>query len=138
MRAPISAPIVELFREPACQWCPGKRGIVYATGPGAVVKSGASGTVSFAGQVGGVRYVVVRTSDGVLVTHGYLSNAFVRANDPVTTGEPIGGVDGRLYFGVRIDGRYVDPLRCMGTGVSAPRRAILIPEPSRGPASGTP
>ncbi|MEO8162670.1 MAG: M23 family metallopeptidase [Ilumatobacteraceae bacterium] len=138
LRAPISAQIVEVFREPACPWCPGKRGVVYATSPGALVNSGASGIVSFAGQVGGIKYVVVRTSNGVLVTHGYLTATSLRSGDPVAVGEAIGWVDERLYFGVRIDGRYIDPMRCMAIGTFATRRAVLIPEPMRSPASRTP
>ena len=138
VQAPISAPIVEVFREPACQWCPGKRGVVYSTSPGAIAHSGAAGVVSFAGQVGGVRYVVIRTQGGVLVTHGYLTSIFVPPNDLVAVGEPVGQVDERLYFGVRVDGRYVDPLRCMASGASNARRAILIPAPIRGPAPRTP
>lgn len=111
---------------------------MYATDPGTTARAGASGIVWFAGRVGGVNYVVVRTVDGVLVTHGYLSEAYLSTGDVVNVGEPVGQVSGRLYFGVRIDGRYIDPLRCMASGTSATRRAILVPAPLRGPASGTP
>lgn len=111
---------------------------MYATTSGAIANSGAAGVVSFAGQVGGVKYVVVRTQGGVLVTHGYLTTTFLQANDLVAVGEPIGQVDQRLYFGVRIDGRYIDPLRCMANGALNARRAILIPAPIRGPAPRTP
>jgi septal ring factor EnvC (AmiA/AmiB activator) len=111
---------------------------VYATAPDTTVRAGASGIVSFAGPVGGVNYVVVRTVDGVLVTHGQLSEAFVRTGNAVNVGEPVGKVSARLYFGVRIDGRYIDPLRCMANSNSVIRRAILVPAPLSGPASGTP
>ncbi|MHB1089620.1 MAG: peptidoglycan DD-metalloendopeptidase family protein [Ilumatobacteraceae bacterium] len=136
--APVHAPIIEVFREPPCRWCAGKRGVVYATDPDATVRAGASGTVWFAGPVGGVNYVVVRTIDGVLVTHGLLSQAFVHTGDAVHVGEPVGEVSGRLYFGVRIDGRYIDPLRCMASGPTLVKRAILVPAPLRNSASGTP
>lgn len=136
--APVQAPIIELFREPPCRWCAGKRGVVYATDPNTTVLAGATGIIWFAGAVGGVNYVVVRTSDGALVTHGQLSESSVRTGDAVNVGKPVGQVSGRLYFGVRIDGRYIDPLRCMAGRSSASRRAILVPAPSHGPASGTP
>jgi len=84
-----------------------------------------------------VNYVVVRTIDGVLVTHGYLSEAYVHSGDAVNVGEVVGKVSGRLYFGVRIDGRYTDPLQCLAGGTVATKRAILVPAPSRGSASGT-
>ncbi len=127
-----------MFREPPCPWCAGKRGVVYATEPGTTARAGASGTVWFAGPVGGVNYVVVRTIDGVLVTHGYLIDVYMRTGEAVNVGEPVGQVSGRLYFGVRIDGRYVDPLQCMVSGTVVTRRAILVPAPLPGPASGTP
>jgi len=138
VQAPVSAPIIEMFREPPCPWCAGKRGVVYATIPGTAANAGASGVVSFAGPVGGVNYVVVRTVDGVLVTHGDLATAYLHTGDLVVAGEPVGQVNARLYFGVRIDGRYIDPLRCMAGGTITARRAILVPAPIRHPASGTP
>lgn len=127
--APVSAPIVEMFREPSCRWCAGKRGIEYATEPGTQVRAGVSGVVSFSGPVGGVSYVVIRSADGVLVTHGQLSEVFLHSGDDVNVGEPVGRVNNRLYFGVRIDGRYVDPLRCMARGAISITRAILVPAP---------
>ena len=33
-RPPVAAPVVDPFRQPACRWCPGNRGIEYATSPG--------------------------------------------------------------------------------------------------------
>ena len=138
IQPPVSAPIIEVFREPPCQWCPGKRGVVYATSRGTTANAGASGIVSFAGPVGGVNYVVIRTIDDVLITHGYLTETYLRSGDRAVVGEPVGQVSERLYFGVRIDNRYIDPLRCMGGNTSTARRAILIPPPIRHPASGTP
>lgn len=137
VEAPVRAPISEKFREPSCQWCAGKRGIEYATDLGTTVGAGVSGTIWFAGLVGGVIYVVVRATSGMLVTHGRLREAYVQTGDTVILGEPIGQASERLYFGVRIDGRYIDPLRCMAGGASVTRRAILVPAPSTKSASGT-
>jgi len=93
--------------------------------------------VSFAGQVGGVIYVVIRDRGGVLVTHGNLAETYVRTGDSVTVGNEIGLASERLYFGVRIDGLYVDPMRCMSNGTVVARRAVLIPAPPRRFASPT-
>lgn len=73
------------------------------------MRAAASGEVSFAGSVGGVRYVVVRTSAGALVTHGYLLDIEVSAGDRVHRGDRVGYGTERLFIGVRIGGRYVDP-----------------------------
>ncbi|MEO8363992.1 MAG: M23 family metallopeptidase [Ilumatobacteraceae bacterium] len=137
MKSPVQAPIADAFRQPPCPYCAGNRGIEYVTVPGNLVQAGVSGVVSFAGQVGGEIYVVVRDRNGVLVTHGYLSEAHVHTGESVTVGDEIGRVNERLYFGVRIDGQYVDPMRCMSEGTVIARRAILISAPPRRTAWST-
>lgn len=109
---PTNLAVVEDFRAPTCRYCAGQRGIEYAMTAGDPVRAAASGEVSFAGVVGGVRYVVVRTSGGALVTHGELSSVEVQAGDVVAVGEKIGRGGSRLYIGVRVGGRYVDPRHC--------------------------
>ena len=47
------------FRAPACAYCPGNRGLEYDAAVGSPVRAAAAGTVTFAGVVAGVRYVVV-------------------------------------------------------------------------------
>lgn len=84
----------------------------------------AAGEVTFAGMVGGVRYVVVRTPSGALVTHGQLGNQAVTQGRVVRRGEAIGTSSDRLYIGVRVGGRYVDPGRCLAVGLQA--RAVLV------------
>ena len=84
----------------------------------------AAGEVTFAGMVGGVRYVVVRTPSGALVTHGRLGNQAVSQGRNVRQGEILGTSTDRLYIGVRIGGRYVDPRRCLAVGLRA--RAVLV------------
>jgi septal ring factor EnvC (AmiA/AmiB activator) len=143
--APVSAPIVATFREPECRWCAGKRGIEYEITAPTIVRSGTTGIVSFSGPVGGVKYVVVRTESGMLVTYGRMARTVIYIGDLVGLGQPLGEIAPvefggatagsatpvRLYFGVRIGGRYIDPLSCLVSAAGGPRHAILIPDPSR-------
>ncbi len=137
--APVSAPIVATFREPECRWCAGKRGIEYEITATTIVRSGTIGIVSFSGLVGGVNYVVVRTESGMLVTYGRMTRVLIYIGDLVGLGQPLGQIaplassktPARLYFGVRIGGRYIDPLSCLVNAAGGARRAILIPDPSR-------
>ena len=143
--APVNAPIVATFREPECRWCAGKRGIEYEITAPTIVRSGTSGIVSFSGLVGGVNYVVVRTDSGMLVTYGRMAGTVIYIGDVVGLGQPLGeivpvAVGGakassktpvRLYFGVRLGGRYIDPLLCLLNSAGGPQHAILIPDPSR-------
>ena len=98
---------------------------------------------------GGVRYVVVRTESGMLVTYGRMIRTVIYIGDAVGLGQPLGEIAPlvaddsagssatssktpvRLYFGVRIGGRYIDPLSCLVNAAGGPRHAILIPDPSR-------
>ena len=73
---PVAAPVVDPFREPACEWCPGNRGADVRRGRRArVVRAAAAGTVSFSGVVAGTRYVVVEhAAGGLRATYGGLAS----------------------------------------------------------------
>ena len=86
----------------------------------------ATGEVSFAGMVGGVRYVVVRLRDGALVTHGYLLDIEVSTGDQVDRGDQVGHGTERLFIGVRVGGRYVDPRGGWCRGADRRPRAVLV------------
>lgn len=118
--------MVDGFRAPACTWCAGNRGIDYAVDPGSAVASVVAGTVTFAGRVVGTGYVVVRSSHGVLVTHGGLAAITAHRGDAVRPGDALGVSGSALYIGVRVGGTYVDPLRCSTTGQVARPRAVLV------------
>ena len=81
----------------------------------------ASGTVSFAGEVAGVRYVVVDTGV-VRVTHGRLQSVDVGKGDVVRVGDVLGVASETLYVGVRRGDHAVDPQSC------GMRRTRLVPE----------
>lgn len=106
---PVVAPVTDPFREPACPWCPGNRGLEYGTAPGTPVSAVAAGVVTFSGSVAGTAYVVVRLADGLLVTYGGLAMRAVAAGDTVVRGMRVGTTAGRLHLGVRRGERYVDP-----------------------------
>jgi hypothetical protein len=140
-RPPVDAVVRDPFRLPACTWCPGNRGIEYATAPGDPVRAVAAGTVSFAGTVAGVRYVVVRLPDGRRVTYGRLAGGepSLRAGDVVVSGQLVGraGDDGFL-LGVRApapDDTYLDPSPWIGEPSWPARLVPLDGTPPRpGPA----
>jgi murein DD-endopeptidase MepM/ murein hydrolase activator NlpD len=111
---PVTAPIVDPFREPACAFCPGNRGLEYEPALGSPVVAAASGSVTFSGVVAGVRYVVVEQTDGRVATYGRLSVARVAKGAQVDAGESIGSTTDRFFFGLRVDGRYIDPAPFLG------------------------
>ena len=133
---PTQFAVTDSFRPPTCAWCAGNRGIEYATPPHAPVHSAASGEVTFVGSVAGTKYVVVRATNGVLVTHGRLASVQVSAGDRVSVGFRIGTSSGGLYIGVRRLGAYLDPTTCAAStnNPSGLRpRAVLVPIHSHGP-----
>ena len=123
-RPPVAAPITDPFRAPSCAWCPGNRGIEYGTSSGAVVRSVATGRVTYAGRIAGTVYVVVRHGDGRRVTYGNLAAESFDQGDLVVRGQFVGRAGGPFHLGVREGSRYVDPAPFIGRLVRRPR---LIP-----------
>jgi len=123
---PVAAPVVDPFRAPPCEWCPGNRGLQYGAPPGAVVRAAAAGVVSFAGVVAGTRYVVVdHAVGGLRATYGDLAASDLAVGDVVAAGAVVGRVgDGGLHFGLRRGETYVDPAPLLGRLVERPR---LVP-----------
>ena len=111
---PAPAPVTDPFREPACRWCPGNRGIEYGTAAGVPVAAIAAGTVTFAGAIAGTGYVVVLVADGRRLTYGRLGSITVAAGDAVARGTRLGITTGRLHLGLRDGDRYVDPAPYVG------------------------
>jgi murein DD-endopeptidase MepM/ murein hydrolase activator NlpD len=123
---PVGREIVDPYREPACEWCAGNRGIEWRAAVGEQVRSAAAGRVAFAGRVAGTGWVVVEVREGLLVTHGRLDGVVVSTGDQVAPGEPVGTSAGSLYVGVRLHGRPVDPARCGLEPPSGRPRAVLV------------
>jgi murein DD-endopeptidase MepM/ murein hydrolase activator NlpD len=106
---PVDAPITDHFRPPLCRWCPGNRGIDYATAPGTPVRASAAGTVTFAGPIGADLYVTVQHADGLRTSYSYLATIAVRVGQVVGQGAVVGTAGPSLNFGVRRDDVYLDP-----------------------------
>lgn len=123
---PVIGPVLRAFDPPRTAFGSGHRGIDIACAVGAPIRAPASGTVTFAGSVGGQRYVTVTHADGTQSTASWVDALLVRRDEVVVAGQPIascgvghaGAVISHVHFGVRRpDGVYVDPL-----GVLAPPR----------------
>lgn len=149
---PVDAAVSDPYRPPACPWCPGNRGIEYATSPGDPVRAAAAGTVTFAGPVAGVRYVVVEIAGGWRLTYGNVDDPRVAPGDRVVAGMTVGRAAGPFHLGLRDradagSDAYLDPtpylgawrhrVRLIPTDASAPRPAPAptLVCPSSGPAA---
>lgn len=119
---PSHSHVVDPFRAPPCDRCAGNRGLDLATTPGRAVGAGVSGIVTFAGQVGGRLYVVVRSSHDrrLRVTYGGLATVSVRRGERVAQGQRVGTTADTLFFGTRVGERYVDPLSLASRGNPEP------------------
>lgn len=131
-RPPVDGPVVRPFVAPAHEYGPGHRGVDLRAAAGAVVRSPAAGTVTFAGQVAGRGVVVVEHAGGTLtslepVTATLARGSAVVAGSPVAVVAPApphaGCAGGCVHWGVRVDGRYVDPVWWLGRG----RAVRLLP-----------
>ena len=134
-RAPVAAPIADPFREPLCRWCPGNRGIEYATDPGDTVTAVASGTVTYSGTIAGRTYIVVAHADGKRATYGNLADRLHSRGDVVAVGAVVGHSAGALHFGLRDGDRYIDPAPFIGRMEGVPR---LVPSDGSTPAPAPP
>ena len=121
---PVDAIIVDHFRPPACRWCPGNRGIDYATVSGGPVTASAAGVVTFAGQVGGQLFVVVAHPDGLRTTYAFVQSIVVTVGERVAQGDIVATSADRLHFGVRRGDVYLDPELLFEGAVA---RARLVP-----------
>ncbi len=123
-RPPVSAPVIDPYREPVCRWCPGNRGLEYGTRAGTPVRAVAAGFVTFAGSVAGRRYVVVAHPGGWRTTYGDLVAIRVGRGAPVVARSIVGTAGPTLHFGVRDRGGYRDPAPFLGRLGHRPR---LVP-----------
>jgi hypothetical protein len=131
----VAAEVIDPFREPACRWCPGNRGVEYGTAPGDAARAVATGTVVFSGTVAGTGYLVVRLGDGRRVTYGNLSERRFGEGDAVAAGVVVGRTAGAFHLGLREGERYVDPAPFIGRWVGVVR---LVPIDGDQPAPAPP
>jgi murein DD-endopeptidase MepM/ murein hydrolase activator NlpD len=121
---PVPGPVVEPFRAPLCEFCPGHRGLEFASPSGSAVTAVEGGLVTFSGSVAGTRYVVVAHADGLRATYGLLATIDVAQGQRLVVGQRLGTAGPRLYFGLRRGQRYVDPGPWFGGPAGRPR---LVP-----------
>ena len=130
---PVTARVAVPFRAPDCRWCPGQRGLEYSNRAGVAVRAAGSGAVVFAGQVAGVVWVTVDHGGGLRTSYGPLRRVAVRRGATVAAGTVLAIAAGALHFGVRVDGRYVDPAELLGLPVHLVPRlfspTVRIPRP---------
>ena len=132
---PVTAPVADPFREPACPWCPGNRGLTYDVAAGTTVRAAAAGTVTFSGPVAGTFYVVVEHADGLRATYGGLAGSHLDAGEVVAAGAIVGQSAGDLHFGLRRGDLYIDPAPFLGRLVE---RARLVPTDGTPPRPAPP
>lgn len=133
---PVAGPfrIAEPFVAPAHDYAPGHRGIDLEPmddqgGFVAVVRAPATGIVAFSGDVAGRGILTIDHGDGLVTTLEPIESELV-AGSAVARGDDVGVVavgghstPGTVHFGVRLDGRYINPMLLLG-GVP---RAVLVP-----------
>lgn len=121
--------IVEQYVAPANDYAPGHRGIDLAPVGDAGVRSPADGVVAFSGDVAG-RGILTIDHGGGLVTTLEPIRSDLHPGDVLARGADVGSIaagghaaPGTVHFGVRLDGRYINPMLLLG-GVP---RAVLLP-----------
>ena len=134
-RAPVSAPVADPFREPLCRWCPGNRGVEYATDPGDAITAVATGTVTYSGTIAGRTYIVVEHADGKRATYGNIADRMHARGDVVAVGAVIGHAGNAFHFGLRDGDRYIDPAPFIGRVEGVLR---LLPTDGSTPAPAPP
>jgi murein DD-endopeptidase MepM/ murein hydrolase activator NlpD len=111
---PVSGPVVSPF---GMRWGRMHEGIDIAAGYGTPIAAAASGTVIFAGWMGGYgNLIIIDHGGGIATAYGHQSS-FAVGGGPVSQGQTIGyvGCTGHcfgphLHFEVRVNGSPVDPL----------------------------
>jgi murein DD-endopeptidase MepM/ murein hydrolase activator NlpD len=121
--------LARVYIAPAHEYGPGHRGIDLALiGSGAVL-SPADGVVAFAGRVAGRGVLTIDHGGGLVTTLEPVETTLVpgtsvrRGDDVAILGLGGHAEAGAVHFGVRLDGRYINPMLLLG-GVP---RAILLP-----------
>lgn len=130
---PLSPPpaVQRRFAVGPAPWSPGHRGVDLAAAPGASVRAPASGTVHFAGMLAGRPVLSIDHGNGLISSVEPVVSS-VRRGQPVAAGQVLGRLGGGpthcpgscLHWGVRRDGRYIDPLLLVA---AARGPAVLLP-----------
>jgi septal ring factor EnvC (AmiA/AmiB activator) len=130
---PVNGVVVRAYEPPSCTYCAGHRGVSVAVVNGTPVRAIADGVITFAGQVGGNLFVVLKFGVDLRLTYGYLTDRMgadgneTATGDVVARGEVLGRAGSRVYLGVRRGVHPVNPLPFVG----GPRARLVLPGTSR-------
>jgi murein DD-endopeptidase MepM/ murein hydrolase activator NlpD len=125
MTLPVAGPVTSPFgsrSSPASGAQEFHEGIDIGAAQGTPIRSAASGTVSFAGQMSGYgNIVIVKHAGGLSTRYAHQSAMLVTAGQPVAAGEVIGAVGAtgdatgpHLHFEVRLNDVAVNPVPYLG------------------------
>ncbi|MFI9597263.1 peptidoglycan DD-metalloendopeptidase family protein [Nonomuraea sp. NPDC052265] len=122
--------VLRRFAPPSAPWLAGHRGIDLAAPADTPVLAAGTGTVHYAGSVGGRGVVTVDHPGGLRTTYLPIT-ASVKQGEPITMGARLGVVQATqghcqescLHWGLIEDSRYLDPLLLLG---HAPIRLLPI------------
>ncbi|MBM3668653.1 MAG: M23 family metallopeptidase [Actinobacteria bacterium] len=123
---PVVGPVVTPFQEPAHAFGPGHRGVDIEAEEGSSIRAAHDGAIAFAGLVAGVPTVTIRI--GPIATSYQPVHSSRAVGAVVRAGDVIGRLGARhgtctcLHLGVRVEGRYRDPLQFL-----QPRLVIKSP-----------
>jgi murein DD-endopeptidase MepM/ murein hydrolase activator NlpD len=107
---PVSGDVVDGWRPGDGPYGAGNRGLEFKTKPGESVRSPAAGVVSFAGQVAGKTWVVIRHPDGLRSSIGPVADIQVGVGASVGGGAVVAKTAAAtLHWGVRRGNDYIDP-----------------------------
>lgn len=119
-KPPVGGGVVHPFRPGVGAFeVGGHAGVDYAPVPDTPVTAAGDGAVAFVGTIAGAMFVVVDHGGGVRTAYGQLASANVRRLQAVRVGDRLGASGGsgmhdhapaHLHFGLRVDGRPVDPM----------------------------
>jgi murein DD-endopeptidase MepM/ murein hydrolase activator NlpD len=124
--------VIRGFQLGPTPWSPGHRGVDLAARPGAAVRAPANGTVFFAGVLAGRPVLSIDHGDGLISSFEPVVSR-VAMGGVVIRGQVVGNLSPGpthcrpavcLHWGVRKNGRYLDPLTLLPA-----RRgpAVLLP-----------
>ncbi|MFM7718306.1 MAG: murein hydrolase activator EnvC family protein [Actinomycetota bacterium] len=119
---PVVGPVIRAYDPPDTPYGAGHRGVDIACARGAAIRAVAAGTVSFAGSVGGQRYVTVDHGGGLQSTYSWVAQTLVRKGQVVAVGASVatcgeghpGSTTPHVHLGARSSGVYLDPLPLLG------------------------
>lgn len=111
---PTTPVVMKEFDPPWPDWLPGHRGLDLQPGSDDLVRTPASGSVAWRGQVGGTPVLVI--AHGVARATYQPVTSDLRVGTSVSSGQVIGrmSVGGHcredcLHWGLKVDDRYLDP-----------------------------